>query len=749
MGTYCRKNVTAIMMVGFIGIMATLSAQSQWDVANSVVYPSNKTDMRKSETINNTVLRGSRAYKKWSSISASDFDNKNYKDSIVMHGAYLGRDLHWKAKWWVGAKDEPGELLDSGGTSGWKLLNTLDPTSNAQWEGGDKSPSSSAIVTLPTWQDGAKGAYALISDDFGAFNGNEGFHQIWEIAEDVARPEYAYFNNYNPIRMGFGIQVDKSDESEYADMRDNILKRGHEILCHSYDHTSASHQWLWFYQNDTTGVAAEEINGFTQAGGDTIPMSGVCVGLDDPYVKDLAYVNNLKHVGKDLPKWASGAIVVNSEFDNKPGAITNYGAYEVKDASDGSVRWIKTNAKSWIKDAEVFVCILDCSERANTDEGDDLTNKYNGWSGNEWNLNIRKAKDTLEMNTYDKLKASGDIPSKYWAKDKCVDFYIYPYDAFSKTTHDSLKAAGYVGARGGSKSATPTPLDFFHPFRTDFDAHFSDAMGTYPDNPHQYLTLQSMLDSIVSTHGFHTREFHTVTNDPALGWGSIPEQNFRDHLTDVLSRIKNGDITMLTPTDAVKYRITTDNMSVSIEDGSNNNTWVVTPNVTLDAQYHDTYNGILVSYIVTLPVGFTPESGCTMKAKYVGSGKMVRRMPRILQRRGVENSWAVYADPYKGAVEIYFDNTSINESKKAFVAKNRSFTFNHILNGKLSFSAIAGNYKIQLFSANGKLVRSINQDLAKSGIVTNNINTNNLTKGYYILKLTNNGMTIKKSIILK
>lgn len=741
-----------LVLFGSIFLCSTVFSNTDWGVPNRVVYKNAKKgwygDKLNSESnMNEVTVRGNRSYKQWSSIS--DFDSKNYKDSIVIHGQYLGRDLHWKAKWWANADDEPGMIPDSGGTSAWKLLNTVDPTSDAQWEGCDNSPSSSAQVCLPTWQDGAKGAYSLISDDFGAFDGNDGYRQIWEIADEVASSSYEYFNDYNPLRVGFGIQVDKSDESEYEDMR-KIAKMGHQILSHSYNHTSAAHQWLWFYQNDTTGDAASEIDGFTQAGGDTIPISGTCTGLDDPYIVNLVYKDKIPHVGKDLPKWASGAIIVNSAFDsicNIAGVTKkSYGGYQIAEAADGSARWLKTNAESWIISSKVAVCILDCAERGDMDPEEDLTYKYDGWSGDEWDLNIRKSKDTLDMNVWDKLREENSIPSQYWAENKSVDFYIYPYDAFSRETHDSLDASGYVGARGGSKGSTPTPLDFYHPFRTDFDAHYNDALGVYPDNPHQYLTLKTMLDSIVASNGFHTREIHTVTDDEALGWGGVKEQNFKTHMEDVLNRIKNGDITMFTPTDAVKYRITTDNMNVNIAKGNSNN-WIISPEITLGSQFHEDYKDILISYVVTLPQDFTAPTGKVMVCKYVNGGEYSRRAPRKLQRRGVENTWAVYADPYKGDVEIFFDDVAIKSSEISSAQKDLAIA--NLKNGKLSFFAKAGQYDIKVYGINGRLLRAIKKNALKSGLITENLNLRSVSNGFLIIKINNNGKSVKKMMLNK
>lgn len=740
MDRWLKKVLTLTVIVIFTGFIFSAVAHTITNWQGRIIYHgahkgwySDVKESAKCRILAQSRIKSRILYRRWSDIN--DFDSKNYKDSIVIHDSYLGHDLHWKAKWWVTQDDEPGTLPDSGGTSGWKLLNTIDPVNDAVWEGCDKTPTSSAQICLPTWMDGAVGAYAMISDDIGAYNDVAGYEKIWQIMGEINAMEYEHFNKYNALRIGFGIQVDKCDGTEWQHLRD-CVKKGHEMLNHSYDHTSGAKQWLWFYQNDTTGGPMDEINGFTLAYGDTLPISGMCTGPDDAYVSNLSYVSTLMHVGEDMPKWASGAIVLNSEYAGKPGTETDYFGYKVKD--DGDKRYIQCNGKSWIDQHQVGVLVLDCAAR-----NDGLEIKYDGWDSGERTLNVERSLDTINLNTYEKLSSEGKLKSKYWPDEKRLEYYVYPYDAFSKETHDFLDSKNYVGARGGSKSPDATPLDFFHPFRTDFDAHFGDHLGEYPDNPHQYLTLTHMLGVIIEQKGFHTREFHTVTDEANLGWGAIKPADFRTHVEEVMTKIKAGDLFMYPPTMAVKYRITVDNMTVSItEDG--NDEWTIVPDITLDPQYHERYNDIEISYIVTLPSGFTPPVGTEMKAKYVSNDEFTRRMSRKLSRRGVQNTWAVYGDPYKGNVKIYFDIVSIDES---ISLANSGLSFHGLKNGKVSFIANAGSYSVKLFSINGKLVKSV-KGFTKGGLIKTMISDKNISKGYYILQIKNNKSIIKKGITL-
>ena len=55
-------------------------------------------------------------------------------------------------------------------------MNTLDPqniaTVSKKWVGCDNKPSANVQVCLPTWNDGAKGAYVISHDDLGGINLN-------------------------------------------------------------------------------------------------------------------------------------------------------------------------------------------------------------------------------------------------------------------------------------------------------------------------------------------------------------------------------------------------------------------------------------------------------------------------------------------------------------------------------------------------------------------------------------------------
>ena len=58
-------------------------------------------------------------YPTWQS---QDYDPGDGKDTVKWN-SYVGVDLLWVNKWWTTAVDTPGCLMDSGGTSGWQVIN--------------------------------------------------------------------------------------------------------------------------------------------------------------------------------------------------------------------------------------------------------------------------------------------------------------------------------------------------------------------------------------------------------------------------------------------------------------------------------------------------------------------------------------------------------------------------------------------------------------------------------------------------
>ncbi len=59
------------------------------------------------------------------------------------------------------------------------------------------------------------------------------------------------------IRVGWGVFVRDIDEDEWKGARDMVMD-GHEMLNHSWDHTSAADQWQWAHSKGKS-ITEEEI----------------------------------------------------------------------------------------------------------------------------------------------------------------------------------------------------------------------------------------------------------------------------------------------------------------------------------------------------------------------------------------------------------------------------------------------------------------------------------------------------------
>ena len=176
--------------------------------------------------------------------------------------------------------------------------------------------------------------------------------------------------------------------------------------------------------------------------------------------------------------------------------------------------------------------------------------------------------------------------------------------------------------------------------------------------------------------------------------------------------------------------------------GATGTEWVITPQVTLEQQYLETYDDIETSYIITLPAGTVVPEGQSLVASYVNSGESPRRRPRQLTRRGVQNTWAVYADPYKGAVEVSFDVVGVDGSPVEFSSK---FSLN--ASGLLSFNAPKGHYSIRLSSTPVTLVKEA-AGTAEGGIVKHDLKSGGVDNGCYMLTVTTNTRTLAERMIV-
>ncbi|MGM0443985.1 MAG: T9SS type A sorting domain-containing protein [Fibrobacterota bacterium] len=176
----------------------------------------------------------------WDPSETYTGDYTTKQGDTVSYGTFNGKKLWWWAKFAADSTMVPGKFAPNGGTSPWVLINSLSAADNGSvdytWKGynGDMENMSGLDAQIPTWRDGAEGAYSFTHDDIGAMPYDGSVQPGLDVAKDF--PE---------IKQCWGVFVAEMSEAEWAGAVE-MVKNGHEIFNHSMEHTSASDQWQWF-----------------------------------------------------------------------------------------------------------------------------------------------------------------------------------------------------------------------------------------------------------------------------------------------------------------------------------------------------------------------------------------------------------------------------------------------------------------------------------------------------------------------
>ena len=844
-----------------------------------------------SGSINGRSLRADTYSNKgeWNATTTYKGDYTIAQGDTVSHGLFNGKKLWWWAKFYAsGADFEPGYFAPQGGTSPWVLVNSLSAVANGtvsyKWAGynGDMDGMTGLDAKLPTWRDGAEGAYSMTHDDIGAMPFEKSVLPGWKVAQ---KPEYS------DIKQCWGVFVGEMGDNEEWQKAVKMVSEGHEMFNHSMRHTSAADQWQWFRPGQTVPAhdpsIPEEIRGLKVVGtwGDpskdpVYPYKGDGTRIfQSPLVAIRAthyWTQNApssEAPGKDLgapygvviepevtPKWGVETITLatgqkqyvkyTSDVVGENGAregfiaaagptwyeaaqLKEYGGKFWQPATNAEVRDWTWEVDPTVKAGEIvkysgsyWKAKVDKPGKAPTTTPDwegktvwetatydpasvtealkDTNGTYVGnpwsdvypstvvndkgapgfvakvwtvkaWEGADFKDNIQDARDTINKNIYSHITTAGE----YFRKGKTVEYYGYPFDAYSEVTHDSLEQAGNVGGRGGAKSGRPIPGDFFHPYRIDFDAFFvtksdwdvtkSDAEYKYPNNPHVLLGVNEMVDSIISQKGYMIREFHAVADIPdgewsdagdpnfwplnsaAVGaggwWGGITANMLDAHYSYLKQNIDAHKLVVYTVSEVTKYRMTANASGVPTITADGGNYKLVVPTTEdLKAKYHDE-----ISVIVSLPTAVD-----SLNVKYVTPddawGNSPRRRPRKMNDGGT--IWSVSVNPFISGGVILEPNAAwegqgvdvdtdfvVGISTPTKKVTNLNATFNGIANGRVSLKLPAGTYTANLYSAAGRLVNSV-KVVSNNGVVRTGIRTDNLSTGMFILNVTANGAQV-------
>lgn len=666
---------------------------------------------------------------------------KEYKGgketATVTHGEFEGQKLYWQNSWWTKG-EEPGTFADSGGTSPWVLINTKSILTSGtyEWKGwnskaskwkiehdnswvftetqdgdwGDQIDSKGAGAYLPTFRDGAEGAYSMTHDDIGAMS-----------IDKSVKPCNDLVYKEDRITCGWGIKVDAMDDNEWKVAREMVMN-GVEMINHSYDHTSAADQWQWHYMGNKLSAddpaLPKEIRNLT---------IGTAAGTYKPLPVTIPYID---YEGGDITKpkklYHNVTFQVSNDYEYICDSTEMGGWWEYTWKSKGTV---KPEHMGWQDDAS-------------NPAGGSNVNMLKvfcvpGWTPSRYTVNINAANDLINKHVYDKVN------SPHFQKGRKCDYYVYPYDAYSSVTHKALMEAGISAARGGGKSGVPLPGDFFHPFRIDFDAFFmldANAEKVFPDNPHQRISLKGLADRCWKAKGYMIREFHAVAdvtnwedaNKQSMGgwWGGIPKYLLKEHYEYLNELNDEHKITVYGPSEAVKYRMTCNAVTAVAISGLELS---ATTTGTVKEVYQDE-----ISVICILDQAYDK-----MGAKYKDED-YPRYAPRKMDDAG--KAWSISMNPFYNGGKITLTPGTENPEITGNIQTQKIakvFSQATISKNALSCNLTAGKYTLSVYSMNGKAL--INKSFVSTGSNQSVTFNRSLSNGLYVYNISQNGRKVLQS----
>lgn len=651
------------------------------------------------------------------------------------YGEFQGTPLYWRALWAPCVTDTPGNISDSGRSNPWVPVNSLAFTKGEeyQWVGwnsgctkykirmnyerksldldsigtwGEQIDKKAPGAYIPTWRDGAEGAYTLIMDDVAAMS-----------YEGDIEPAVDSLKKFPWCHIGFAVKVDAMSSEEAAKIREMVLQ-GHEIMSHSYDHLPATAFWQYFYHGDTIPTEdpsiPREIRGLvvdtTLSSGDE--LTAVC--------RNMTY----KNADPMHPESVTSKVVyIVSDYVPDPNPDTEQNIWENRGRIKG---------EHWGIDVEmqkgVPLLKVEC---------------YGGWDESSLSVNVDFAKNYLDTTIYNHEDVKEEVSAGSAVRE--VSSFAFPYNLNSNEHLQYLNDHGYLSARGGSNWGEPLPGDFYDPFRLNYDNFFMidiEAEHVWPDNPHMKLGIKEMPDLIIASKGYMIRQFHAVydkdewdPNCPVLKgwWGSMPTLFFQKHLLYLDSLRQEHKLFVAPPTEVVKYRMMT-NAAVKAY-LKNESNYVYSLDVQMDAvpeKYSDE-----ISVIVTLE---EPLERCV--SQYENSSKTAPRyQPRKMDDEGY--SWSISFNPFEGRILFgRLVGPHVLQYKKDSMKEIRLLGVN---DSKFLLQLPKGHFSFDILTPAGKVIRE-KSVVSYGGMSTMVVPT--LAHGVYILRVKNQRNTLYLQKIL-
>lgn len=664
-----------------------------------------------------------------------NFQKEYTKGDIVEHGDFEGTPMYWTSKWWpMGV--EPGGIADSGMESPWELINSksfgegkeyewvgwnsnagkweythnnnmiFKPTQIGDW--GEQIDVKGTGAYLPTYRDGAEGMYTIIHEHLGELDYDWAIHPGNEVGYEHPR-----------IRVGWAAKPFYIQDTEWRLLRDMVMD-GHEILNHSYTNNSVYDLWKWFYHGDTLNnndfSIPKEIRNLVV---DSTVTSWKSIEVKIPTVD---YIDG--DLNKAETTYATVFYQVSNNYEYKVDSTFDEFLEEWKYeyVSTGN---IKPEHKGWSDEAQANVNLLKlfCLP---------------GWTSSAFKANINGTNNLINRNIYEWI-----TPPRF-AKDKRCEYFVYPFDYSYEALNDSLRSYGIIGACGGEKRGYQTSGDFYHPFHINFD-NFNMIDGNasliYPDNPIQRVSLDGMLEQIYRTKGYMIRKFCGVVdvddwqniNLNFVSEGTIPKSLYKKHYEKIDQLIDEHKITVMTPSEAVKYRLTANSVSgASLQDSYWNGKLSVVASGCPE-EYQDE-----ISIIVKLS-----EAQDQLRVRYA-SGENPRYLPRKMDDSG--KAWSVSINPYKEGGVLHFYH-SLHIGSIDFGDRLKKGFINYINKKQISLKLPQGDFNFKIYNISGKII--INKVIKGDNNIKEICFNKELAQGNYIIKISDGLNSFKRKILIK
>ena len=133
-------------------------------------------------------------------------------------------------------------------------------------------PEGKAII--PTWKNGATGAYTMICDDFGGLPFDDAFKPVWDLARE---------SQFSEIKLAFGAIAGQTSNSDW-DSAVVMVSQGHEIINHSVNHSDPQ-SWSVHVPEaaEANAVINEKVYGRINTAGEYFAKGKKCEFFIFPY----------------------------------------------------------------------------------------------------------------------------------------------------------------------------------------------------------------------------------------------------------------------------------------------------------------------------------------------------------------------------------------------------------------------------------------------------------------------------------